>query len=91
MDKKTLESKKLSDLKEIANTLSIPSDGLKKVDLIDAIIGGSKKNTPIEVKVEPAKKTAEPAKRQRTRVVKEDAVAVIEQKDLFEEIEKSQT
>lgn len=41
MDKKTLESKKLSDLKEIAKTLGIPTDGLKKSEIIEKIIGGN--------------------------------------------------
>lgn len=86
MDKKTLESKKLSDLKEIATTLSIPADGLKKAELIDAIIGGSTKSAPSEAKAESQQKNEAPAKRQRTRVAKEDASPIIEQKDLFEEV-----
>lgn len=86
MDKKTLESKKLSDLKEIATTLSIPADGLKKAELIDAIIGGSSNSAPAEVKAENPKKNEAPSKRQRTRVAKEDASPIIEQKDLFEEV-----
>lgn len=42
MDKKTLESKKLPDLKEIAKTLGITVDGLKKNEIVDAIIEGGK-------------------------------------------------
>lgn len=41
MDRKTLEGKKLSDLKEIATTLGISTDGLRKAQIIDMIVGGS--------------------------------------------------
>lgn len=38
MDRKTLEGKKLSDLKEIATTLGISTDGLRKAQIIDMIV-----------------------------------------------------
>lgn len=57
MDKKTLEGKKLSDLKEIATTMQIPSEGLKKAELINAILGTSNA-TPAETKPANEKKAA---------------------------------
>lgn len=66
MDKKTLESKKLSDLKEIAATLGIKVDGMKKADMIQAIIGGQIADSPV---VEEEVKTAtEKEKRPRKKV-----------------------
>ena len=41
MDKKELESKKLPDLKEIAKAAGVATDGLKKAEIIDAIINPS--------------------------------------------------
>lgn len=66
MDKKTLESKKLSDLKEIAATLEIKVDGMKKADMIQAIIGGQTVDSP--AKEEEAKATTEKEKRPRKKV-----------------------
>lgn len=62
MDKKTLESKKLPDLKEIATTLGISTDGLKKAEIIEAIVGGKTKSEE-KVATEKAprgRKTTEP-------------------------------
>lgn len=83
MDKKTLESKKLPDLKEIAKTLVIPSEGLKKAELIEAILSKSpsKEDQPNKSQEE-APSASETEKRPRKRVVKEAAAA---QKDLFAE------
>ncbi len=65
MDKKTLESKKLSDLKEIATTLGISTDGLKKAQIIDMIVDG---NPAAESQAETGEKaTTEKAARGRKR------------------------
>ena len=41
MDKKTLESKSISDLKEIASSLGLSdTESLKKAELIGKILGG---------------------------------------------------
>ncbi|MCO5260695.1 MAG: transcription termination factor Rho [Crocinitomicaceae bacterium] len=58
MDKKTLESKKLSDLKEIATTLGIDTTNLKKADIINAIIGGGEEPAPVKAPSKPTKKVA---------------------------------
>jgi len=65
MDKKTLESKKLSDLKEIAATLGIKVDGMKKADMIQAIIEGDTAGSPV-VEAE-VKATTEKEKRPRKK------------------------
>lgn len=65
MDKKTLESKKLSDLKEIAATLGIKVDGMKKADMIQAIIEGDTAGSlVVEAEV---KATTEKEKRPRKK------------------------
>lgn len=75
-----LESKKLSDLKEIAITLGINADGMKKADLITAIIGGN--NTPVNEPEPAITSTEKPKAKQKTakapRLEKEN-----KQKDLF--------
>lgn len=56
MDSKTLESKKLPDLKEIASSIGISTKGLKKSDLIEAILNdGSSNGKPQEEHVKPSK------------------------------------
>ena len=77
MDKKTLESKKLPDLKEIAKTLGIAVDGLKKNEIVDAIIEGGK---PAEE--QPAEKPKRARKKQETVEESEP----ITQTELFTEI-----
>ena len=69
MDKKQLESKKLPDLKAIAATLGVAVDGLKKADLINAIMQGGE--TPAKEKESASEDKAAAPKRQRTRVVKQ--------------------
>ena len=71
MDKKELESKKLSELKEIAKTLGInKAETLKKADLVAAIAGDAPKA------VEAATQTPENEgeKRKRTRTIKTEVV-----------------
>lgn len=77
MDKKQLESKKLPDLKAIAATLGVAVDGLKKADLINAIMQGGE--TPAKEKEVVSEDKAVAPKRQRTRVVKQ----ATDQADLF--------
>lgn len=77
MDKKTLEGKKLSDLKEIAIALQIPADGLKKADLVNAILGNSS-DAPAETKTSNVKTAAT-----KEKLVEE------KQADLFVEEDKS--
>lgn len=77
MDKKQLESKKLPDLKAIAATLGVAVDGLKKADLINAIMQGGE--TPAKEKEVASEDKAVAPKRQRTRVVKQ----ATDQADLF--------
>ena len=67
MDRKTLETKKISELRTIAQTLGIEnSESLKKTELINSIAGnettsseGTKNTEPVEKKEE---KIARPAK-----------------------------
>jgi transcription termination factor Rho len=74
MDRKTLETKKISELRTIAQTLGIEnSESLKKIELINSIAGnetasseGTKNTEPVEKKEE---KIARPAK----TVKREDA------------------
>lgn len=75
MDKKSLESKKLPDLKEIAMTLGVDVTGLKKSDIIEAIVG--KKEDKSEDKL-----TTEKPKRPKVKAEKksEDRVS---QSELF--------
>lgn len=75
MDKKSLESKKLPDLKEIAMTLGVDVTGLKKSDIIEAIVG-KKEDKPEE------KLTTEKPKRPKLKTEKksEDRVS---QSELF--------
>ncbi len=61
-----LESKKLSDLKEIATTLGISITGLKKAEIINAIIGGddtSKTDAVVEATEVPTEKPKRPRKK----------------------------
>ncbi len=81
-----LESKKLSDLKEIANTLGINVDGMKKAEIVAAIIGGNdepakESETTIVEKPKAKQKTAKAPKQ-----VKEN-----KQNDLFTLEVKEQT
>lgn len=83
MDRKMLESKKLSDLKEIATTLGISIDGLKKAQIVDAIVD----NSPAagnQIAVEKEEKTAT-EKTPRGRKKKEPTEEVIAQGELFVE------
>jgi transcription termination factor Rho len=60
MDKKTLESKKLPDLKEIAGTLGIAVDGLKKNEIVEVIMkGGGTSNEQSAEKPKRARKQQE--------------------------------
>lgn len=77
MDKKTLESKKLPDLKEIAKTLGIAVDGLKKNEIVDAIIAGG--NSAEE-------KPAEKPKRARKKQEAAEELKSVAQVELFTEI-----
>ncbi len=86
MDKKDLESKKLSDLREIAKSMGMTRvESYKKADLI-AKIAETGTSAPAQAPAE----TAEPAsKRKRTRTTKTDRVqgaetATAKQPDLFE-------
>lgn len=56
MDKKSLESKKLSDLKEIAVTIGVDVVGMKKSDMIEAIVGKSEKKPEEKVATEKPKR-----------------------------------
>lgn len=68
MDKKELESKKIADLRAIAQTLGIPSaETLKKGEIIAAITGDSSTETVSESTS--TEETTEKPKRKRTRMV----------------------
>jgi transcription termination factor Rho len=80
MDKAELESKKLSDLREIAKTIGIENtDALKKADLISAINNGAN-NEPGPVLIGDTI-SAERPKRKRTVI---DSKAAEQQTELFE-------
>ena len=80
MDKKELESKKLSELKEIANTLGIDkAETLKKAELVSAIVGNNSSSEKVVVN-EPA---IEGEKRKRVRTIK--TTAVQEPANLFQQ------
>lgn len=79
MDKKTLESKKLSDLKEIAANLGITIDGLKKPEIIEAIVSG-KETTENLV---PEEKNSIEEKPKRGRKKKEVVTEPASQGELF--------
>jgi transcription termination factor Rho len=83
MDKKTLESKKLPDLKEIATSLGISTEGLKKSELVDAIVSGAKPTeAPAAVAVE-KKSSDERVKRPRKKT--ESVEETVAQGELFVE------
>jgi transcription termination factor Rho len=74
MDRKTLETKKISELRTIAQTLGIEnSDSLKKTELISKIAGDEPTKVETaktsEEKVEKEVKTARPAKTNNSAVV----------------------
>ena len=80
MDKKELESKKLSELKEIANTLGIDkAETLKKAELVSAIVGNNSSSEKVVVN-EPA---IEGEKRKRVRTIK--TTVVQEPANLFQQ------
>jgi transcription termination factor Rho len=72
MDRKTLETKKISELRTIAQTLGIEnSESLKKLELINSIAGNESTPTeatkiiePVEVKVEKAARPVKLVKRE---------------------------
>ncbi len=81
MDKKELESKKLSELKEIANTLGIDkAETLKKAELVSAIVGNNSSSEKVVLN-EP---TIEGEKRKRVRTIK--TTVVQEPANLFQQI-----
>lgn len=81
MDIKELESKKLSELKEIAKTLGInKAETLKKADLVAAITGGDSSALPTEEKTTA---TEDGEKRKRTRTIK--TTIVQEPANLFQQ------
>jgi transcription termination factor Rho len=81
MDIKELESKKLSELKEIANTLGIDkAETLKKAELVSAIVGNNSSSEKVVVN-EPA---IEGEKRKRVRTIK--TTVVQEPANLFQQI-----
>jgi transcription termination factor Rho len=81
MDIKELESKKLSELKEIAKTLGInKAETLKKADLVAAITGGASSALPTEEKTTAAE---DGEKRKRTRTIK--TTIVQEPANLFQQ------
>lgn len=81
MDIKELESKKLSELKEIAKTLGInKAETLKKAELVAAITGGNSSTVPTEEKTTA---TEDGEKRKRTRTIK--TTIVQEPANLFQQ------
>ena len=78
MDKKELESKKIADLRAIAQTLGIEqATSLKKAELIDAISYGTvteKPDTTIDQKTEPENSRENVQKRKRSRVLKTEVI-----------------
>ena len=88
MDKKTLESKKLPDLKEIATTLGISVDGMKKAEIIDAIVGAETAPSdvtpkkPVAKKDQPKKEVSQEVKDKKTKVKSTDTAPQV---DLFSE------
>ncbi|MEY4522494.1 MAG: hypothetical protein RIT10_1679, partial [Bacteroidota bacterium] len=81
MDIKELESKKLSELKEIAKTLGInKAETLKKAELVAAITGGTSYALPTEEKTTA---TEDGEKRKRTRTIK--TTIVQEPANLFQQ------
>jgi len=86
MDRKTLESKKISDLRAIAQTLGLANvESLKKPEIINLIMGGESTNTPevttSEAKVKPVKEAKEsaPVKAERKPRIRQAATAVVEE------------
>lgn len=80
MDKKLLESKKLSDLKEIATTLEISASGLKKSEIIDAIVARQASDDQVS-----EDKGSAGEKSRRGRRKKEAVAEPISQGELFAE------
>jgi transcription termination factor Rho len=82
MDKKELESKKLSDLREIAKTIGIEkAESYKKPELIDLISG--KEQVSDKANAAPSLEEDDRPKRKRTRI--EKPVSEKEQPSLFTE------
>ncbi|MFZ9586637.1 MAG: Rho termination factor N-terminal domain-containing protein, partial [Crocinitomicaceae bacterium] len=94
MDRKTLESKKISDLRTIAQTLGLENfESLKKPEIINKIMGEDASTTPVVEVAEGIEKTQKVVKEPRTerverkpriRQVVEEAKADETKKDVTE-------